>query len=159
MQYANSFSCLTAYPGAYAPERLAPDLARKSVQALHPASHQRAHQHRGVLVEDRAKHRRDRQDDVPIDHALVQDLAHLADPVVHGDFGATQTQRRFTAHRYQVLALSALLASVFDVAHLLGVAAAEHLSHQVIVVGRLVTRVGALKRFPVIEKDLLEDTP
>src|SRR5881398_3530930 len=42
------------------PERLAPDLAIKSVQALHPASHQRAHQHRGVLVKDRAKHRRDR---------------------------------------------------------------------------------------------------
>jgi len=30
-------------------------------------------------------HRRDRQDDVAIDDPLVEDLAHLADPVVDSD--------------------------------------------------------------------------
>ena len=49
------------------------------------------------------RHHRYRQNDVPIDHALVQDLAH---PVVHIGLGTTQAQRRFTAHRYQVFALA-----------------------------------------------------
>ena len=58
-----------------------------------------------------------------------------------------------------MLALPTLLATVFDVAHLLGVAAAEHLAHQAIIVRRLVAWMGALKRLPVIEEDLLEDVP
>ena len=68
-------------------ERLAPDLTIEIIQALHPAAHQRAQHDRGVLVEGRAEHRRDRQDDVPVDHALMEDLAHLADPVIDVDFG------------------------------------------------------------------------
>ena len=70
------------------PERLAPDVAIEIIQALHPTAHECAQHDRRVLVESRAEHRRDRQDDMPIDHPLVEDLAHLADPVVHGDFGA-----------------------------------------------------------------------
>src|SRR5438876_1258175 len=141
------------------PERLAPDLAIKSVQALHPASHQRAHQHRGVLVKDRAKHRRDREDDVPIDHTLVQDLAHLAHPGVHGDFGTPQAQRRFAAHCHPMGALATLQAAVLDIAHLVRVATRQHLGHEAIVVGGLIPRMGALKRVPALGKDLLEDTP
>src|SRR5712692_9153249 len=60
------------------PERLAPDLAKEVIHALHTASHQRAQQNRGVVVEGRAEHGRDRQDDVAIDHPLVEYLAHLA---------------------------------------------------------------------------------
>ena len=70
------------------PERLAPDVAREIIQALHPTAHECAQHDRRVLVESRAEHRRDRQDDMPIDHPLVEDLAHLADPVIDGDFGA-----------------------------------------------------------------------
>src|SRR4029453_325840 len=70
------------------PERLAPDVAIDIIQALHPTAHECAQHDRRVLVESRAEHRRARQDDMPIDHPLVEDLAHLADPVVHGDFGA-----------------------------------------------------------------------
>ena len=68
---------------------LAPDGAIEIIQTLCPTAHQRAQQRRGVLVKGRAEHRRDRQDDVSIDHALVQDLAHLTDPVVHVELGAS----------------------------------------------------------------------
>jgi hypothetical protein len=137
-------------------ERLASHLAIKIVQALHPAAHQRTQQDRGVLVESRAEHRGDRQDDVPINHALVEDPAHLADPVVHVDFRTPQAQRRFTAHRHQVLALATVQAAVFDIAHLFRVATRKHLGHQVIVVGCLITRMGALERVPVIGMKTLQ---
>src|SRR5712671_8190627 len=70
------------------PERLAPDCAIEVIQALYPAPHQRAQHDRRVLVEGRAEHRRDRQDDVPIDDPLMEDLADLADPVVDVHFSA-----------------------------------------------------------------------
>ena len=63
-------------------ERLAPDGAIEIVQALRPAAHERTQHDRGVLVEGRAEHRWHRQDDMPIDDPFVEDLAHLADPVV-----------------------------------------------------------------------------
>ena len=68
-------------------ERLAPDLTIEIIQALHPAAHQRAQHDLGVVVKGRAEHRWHRQDDVPVDHALMEDLAHLADPVIDVDFG------------------------------------------------------------------------
>ena len=40
------------------------------------------------VVEGCAEHDRNRQDDVTIDHPLVDGLADLTDPVVHVDFGA-----------------------------------------------------------------------
>jgi hypothetical protein len=58
-----------------------------------------------------------------------------------------------------VLALATLQAAVFDVPHFLWIAAIQHLGHQVIVVCCLVARMGALKRLPVVGKDLLEDIP
>jgi len=61
------------------PERFAPDGAREIIQALHPTAHERAQHDRRVLGEGGAEHRRDCQDDVPRDDALVEDLAHLGD--------------------------------------------------------------------------------
>src|SRR5215813_13586141 len=58
-----------------------------------------------------------------------------------------------------MLALSTVQAAVFDVPHLFRVAARQHLGHQVVVVGRLVARMGALKRLPMVSKDLLENIP
>src|SRR5215831_9498326 len=58
-----------------------------------------------------------------------------------------------------MLALSTMRAAVFDVPHLFRVAARQHLGHQVVVVGRLVARMGALKRLPMVSKDLLENIP
>src|SRR5262245_7801996 len=56
-------------------------------------------------------------------------------------------------------ALATPQAAVFDIAHLFRVATRQPLRHQALVVGRLVARIGAGKRGPVIGKDLLEDTP
>ena len=72
------------------PERLTLDLAIEVTQTLHPASHQCAQQERGIVVEGCTKHGRHRQDDVPIDHPLMEDLPHLAHPVVDVDFGTPQ---------------------------------------------------------------------
>src|SRR5439155_21427956 len=68
-------------------QRLAPDLTIEIIQALHPAAPQHAQHDFSVVVKGRAEHGRHRQDDVPVDHALMEDLAHLADPVIDGDFG------------------------------------------------------------------------
>ena len=70
------------------PEPLAPDGAIEVIQALCPTAPERTQHDRGVVVKGRAEQRGDRQDDVPIDHPRVEDLAHLADPVVDMDFGA-----------------------------------------------------------------------
>ena len=96
-------------------ERLALDGAIEIIQALRPAAHERAQHVSRVLVEDRAKHRWHRQDDMPINHPRVEDPADLADPVVDGDFGTPQAQGRFTAPRHEVFALATLQAAVCDV--------------------------------------------
>jgi hypothetical protein len=140
-------------------EPLAPDLAKEIIHAPGATSHQRTQQDRRIVIEGRAKHRRDRQDDVAIDHPLVEHLAHLTDPVVDVDFGAPQTQRRFTTHGDTMGALPTLQTAVFDIAHLLRVATRQHLGHQALVVGRLVAGMGVGKRVPVIGKDLLKDIP
>ena len=59
-------------------KRFAPDLAKEIIHALDAASHQRAQQDCGVLVEGRAEHGRYREDDVAIDDAFVEHLADLA---------------------------------------------------------------------------------
>src|SRR5262249_8384591 len=65
--------------GARAPsEGLAPDGAIKIIQALCPTAHERAQHTRRVLVKGRAEHRRDRQDDMPLDAPRLEGLAHLA---------------------------------------------------------------------------------
>jgi hypothetical protein len=56
-------------------------------------------------------------------------------------------------------ALATLQAAIFDIAHLVRVPTREHLRHQALIVGRLVTRMDVLKRLPVIGEDLLEDIP
>src|SRR5262249_23870252 len=129
------------------------------IQALRPTAHERAQHDRCVLVKGRAEHRRDRQDDMPIDDSRMKGLAHLAHPVVDMNFGAAKAQRRFAAHRHQMLALFTVQAAVFDVPALCRIATREHLRHQTAVLGGLIARMSVLKRLPVIGKDLLKDTP
>ena len=69
-------------------ECLAPDGAIEIIQALRPTTHERAQHDRRVLVKGRAEHRRDREDDMPIDDSRMEGLAHLTHPVVDMDFGA-----------------------------------------------------------------------
>src|SRR5213596_2183567 len=80
--------------GDIAPSKcLAPDGAIKIIQALCPTAHERAQHDRRVLVKGRAEHRRDRQDDMPIDDSHMEGLAHLTHPVVDMDFA----QRKHSA--------------------------------------------------------------
>jgi hypothetical protein len=84
-----SMAAMGVYHGNVAPpERLAPDVTIEVIQALRPTAHARAQHACGVLVKGRAEHRRDRQDDVPRNDALMESPAHLTDPVVDVDFGA-----------------------------------------------------------------------
>ena len=140
-------------------ECLAPDGAKEIIQALRPTAHERAQHDRRVLVQGRAEHRRDRQDDMPRDDPRMEGLAHLAHPVVDMDLGAASAPRRCAAHRHPMGALTTPQAAVCDRAHLCRVATRQHLGHQALVVGRLVARMGVGKRVPVLGTDLLEDTP
>jgi hypothetical protein len=56
-------------------------------------------------------------------------------------------------------ALATLQATVFDIAHLVGISTPEHLRYQALVVGRLVAWMGVFEPVPVLSKDLLEDIP
>ena len=138
-------------------ERLASDLAIEVVEALPPTPHQLIQQDFSVLVEWRAKHGRDGQDDMSIDHPLVQDLAHLAHPVIHVDFGARQAQRRFTTHRHPMFALTTIQTAILDIAHFIGITAVEPLVDETLIVGRVVARTKLFKPLPVIDKDPFED--
>lgn len=75
------------------PQRVVPDRAIEIVQALGPTPHQGAPEARGIVVERHAEQREDRQDDGPIDPPRVEDLAHLAAPVVRVHFGTPDNSR------------------------------------------------------------------
>src|SRR6266446_8012428 len=58
-----------------------------------------------------------------------------------------------------MLASTTIETSVLDRAHLVGIAAVEHLLHETLIVGRVVARAELFKPLPVIDKDLFEDVP
>src|SRR5215813_4990304 len=58
-----------------------------------------------------------------------------------------------------MIALTTIETSVLDIAHLVGVAAVEHLVDEPLIVGRIVARMELFKPLPVIDKDLFEDVP
>src|SRR5215471_14076564 len=58
-----------------------------------------------------------------------------------------------------MIALTTIETSVLDIAHLVGVAAVEHLVDEPLIVGRIVARTELFKPLPVIDKDLFEDVP
>ena len=89
----------------------------------------------------------------------MEHLADLADPVVDVHFGTAQAQRRFTAHRDEMFALSTVETAVFNIAHLVGIPTPEHLVDEAIIVALIVARIDAFKPVPVLDKDLLEDVP
>ena len=58
-----------------------------------------------------------------------------------------------------MLTLPTMETAILDRAHLVGIAAPEHLGHKVIIVARIITRTKLLKPRPVIGKYLFEDVP
>jgi len=89
----------------------------------------------------------------------MEHLTDLRDPIIDIHFGAAQAQRGLTRHRDPMLAFSAILAAVLNIAHLIGVATVQHLLHETIIIAGMVTRMALFEDVPVIKKDLLEDAP
>src|SRR5438128_11568752 len=92
----------------------------------------------------------------------MQRLADLSDPIVDIDFGASQTERGLATHRDEGLTLATMLTVIRDRAHLVGIAAVEHLVYETVIVAGvivagIVTRVDVFEAIPVIDKDLFED--
>jgi hypothetical protein len=56
-------------------------------------------------------------------------------------------------------ALSTVETTILGISDLFGVATAEHLLYEFIVVGAIITRVISLKSLPVILEDIFEDAP
>src|SRR5919106_1999426 len=56
-------------------------------------------------------------------------------------------------------AFATVLTAIFDIAHLVGVTAVEHLLHNTIIIAGVVARRDLFEAVPVIGKDLLEDAP
>jgi hypothetical protein len=94
-----------------------------------------------------------------IDETLMEAVAELADEVIDVDFGTAQTQRGFTAHGDDMCALSTVETSILGISDLFRITTAEHLFHEFIIVGLVITKVVSLKQLPVIMEDLFEDTP
>jgi len=58
-----------------------------------------------------------------------------------------------------MLALPTMETAILDRAHLVGIAAPEHLIHEPIIVARIIARIDTFEPVPVIDKDLCEDIP
>ena len=94
-----------------------------------------------------------------IDNAVMEHLADLTDPVIDIDLGATQAQSGLTAHGDEVFPLPAIHASICDIAHLFRISTPEHLFHECIIVGMIITWRQTFKDIPMISKYLLKDVP
>ena len=126
---------------------------------LDTAAHEGAEQVIGMVIKGMAQHSGQGESGVSIDDAFMEPVTDLADKVVDIDFGAAQTQRRLTAHGDNMAALSTVEAAILGISDLFGVATAEHLVDEFIIVDAIITRVVSLESFPMIMKDLFENTP
>jgi hypothetical protein len=143
--------------GVAALERPPTETTKDIIETAHATWHEGTQQHGCVAIKACPSHRRDSQANRAIDHALMQHLADLSDPIVHIDFGASQTERRLATHRDEVLPLATMLTVILDRAHLVGIATVEHLLSETVIVAGIVARVDVFEALPVIDKDLFED--
>ena len=78
---------IAALPGT------ATDPAEDIIQAPHPTTHEWTQHRFSLLIKYFSEELRHGQDDMAVDDAFMEHLAHLADPVVHIHFRAAQAQR------------------------------------------------------------------
>ena len=74
-------------------EVLAADPAEDVIQAPHPTAHEGTQHRLRLLIKRFPQYLRHGEDDMPVDDAFMEHLAHLTDPGVHIDFRAAQAQR------------------------------------------------------------------
>src|SRR5215510_14432701 len=96
-------------------EGSATDPAEDIIQASRPTTHERTQHRVGLLIKRLPEDLRYRQDNMAVDDAFMEHLAHLAHPLVHIDFGAAQAQRGFTAHRHAMGALPTAKTPIIDI--------------------------------------------
>src|SRR5262249_17831393 len=99
------------------------------------------------------------EDNMPIDHPVMEPLPNLSDPIVDIDLGTSQAPRRLTAHGNAMLPLTTRETAVFDRASLVRVPTPEHLVEKVIVVGRMVARTERFKPLPMLGQELFKNVP
>ena len=58
-----------------------------------------------------------------------------------------------------MFAFSTMPIAILDIAHLVGLAAVEHLLHKTVIIAGVVARVDLFEAVPVINEDLLKDVP
>ena len=56
-----------------------------------------------------------------------------------------------------MLPLATMLTAILDIAHLIGIATAQHLFHKSVIVAGVIARMSLFEDIPMISKDLLED--
>ena len=71
----------------------AADPAEDVIQAPHPTAHEWTQHRLRLLIKRFPQYLRHGEDDMPVDDAFMEHLAHLTDPGVHIDFRAAQAQR------------------------------------------------------------------
>ncbi len=74
-----------------------------------------------------------------IDDAVMQHLTDLTDPMVDIDLPASQAQRRLTTHGDAMCALTTMQTPIFALPHLVRITTLEHLVHEYVIVGRIIT--------------------
>ena len=94
-----------------------------------------------------------------IDDARMEYRADGAHPVVNVAFGTAQAQGGFTTHGDAMFSLSTLQASIFEIADLVRLATPEHLVHESVIIGTLITGRLLFKPIPVILEYLFTDIP
>ena len=56
-----------------------------------------------------------------------------------------------------MLPLATMLTAILDIAHLIGIATAQHLFHKPVTVVGVIARMSLIEDIPMISKELLED--
>ena len=140
-------------------QRLTTDPAEEVIQTAERHSASSHSTTLGIVIKGVPEYIGHRQHNMAVNDTVVQHLTYLAYPVVDVDFGTAQAQRGLTRHRDPMLTLATMLTAILDIAHLVGVATAQHLLYKPVIVAGVVTRMALFKHVPMIGKDLLEDAP
>ena len=126
------------------------DVAEAVVSGLHQAAEQF-----GVAVELVSEEVRHRQDVMAVRDVRQEPSADERSPVIGIHLGTRQAEARL-AGEGEAARFAARAAAILDEAHFLGVAAREHLLHDVLILVSGIAGISLFEFVPVVPKDLLE---
>jgi hypothetical protein len=138
---------------------LATDRTTEVIATLHPAWPEGTQPLVRVLRTRFPHHLRHGQHNRTRDDAVMQPLTDVADPLVDRDLPAAQAQRRLTTQGDALVSFPTMATSLCDRAHLFRMTALEHLVHECVIGGRILTMRCLCKPVPVLGNDLVENVP